>query len=95
MCQAVNLPSWKIVTWFPQLINKLLDIENNLEMILEGDIPNQDLLPKLSKHWDEISLEEAEDCMFQGEKLLESWIVVGQETVETIEVPEVGKKKQR
>ena len=95
MCQAVNLPSWKIVAWFPQLISKLSAMETNLEMILEGEIPNKDLLPNLNKHWNEISLEEAEDCVFQGENLLESWIVVGQETVEGVEMSEAGKRKTK
>ena len=95
MCQAVNLPSWKIVAWFPQLISKLSAMETNLEMILEGEIPNKDLLPNLNKHWNEISLEEAEDCVFQGENLLESWIVVGQETVEGVEMSEAEKRKTK
>ena len=83
--QSVNLPSWKIVTWFPKLMDKLSFIEDNLEIMLDGANPDKDLLPKLYKHWDEISLENAEECTFQGETLLESWIVVSQETVNPVE----------
>ena len=94
-CQSVNIPSWKIAIYFPQLISRLNAIENNLDMILEGESPNKDLLPILSKHWNEISLEEAEDCIFQGENLLESWIVIGQENVELTEVSDGKKAKGR
>ena len=95
LCQSVNIPSWKIAIYFPQLISRLNAIENNLDMILEGESPNKDLLPILSKHWNEISLEEAEDCIFQGENLLESWIVIGQENVELTEVSDGKKAKGR
>ena len=50
LSQSVNIPSWKIAIYFPQLISRLNAIENNLDMILEGESPNKDLLPILSKH---------------------------------------------
>ena len=62
-------------------------------MILEGESPNKDLLPILSKHWNEISLEEAEDCIFQGENLLKSWIVIGQENVTSLKCQMTRKLK--
>ena len=91
LCQSVNIPSWKIAIYFPQLISRLNAIENNLDMILEGESPNKELLPILSKHWNGISLEEVEDCIFQGKSLLESCIVIGQENIELTEVSD-GKK---
>ena len=84
-CQSVNLPSWKIVTWFPKLMVRLTSIEDNLQRVLNGANPDKNVLPKLCKHWNDISLDNSEECTFQGEELLESWIVVGQETVDQVE----------
>ncbi len=82
-CQAVNLPPWKIVGWFPVITESLTTIEKSLEdMLLTGGKPNENLLPRLSKHWDELSREKAEDCLFLTTPLLEGWLVVGQEKVE-------------
>lgn len=72
-CQAVNLPSWKIVGWFPE------KIQESLTGVLNEEQPHKDLLPKLSKHWEDLFHAEAEDCHFQGQPLLEGWLVVGEE----------------
>lgn len=56
-CQAVNLPPWKIVGWFPVVTESMTTIEKSLEGMLTGDKPDENLLPRLSKHWDELSRE--------------------------------------
>ena len=81
-CQAVNVAPWKIIGWFPRVVKNLNGIEESLASVLEGDAPNKDLLPKLAKHWEELSHERAEDCCFQDTPVLEGWLVVGQEKVD-------------
>ena len=58
-CQAVNLPPWKIVGWIPVVTESMTTIEKSLEDMLTGDKPDEHLLPRLSKNWDEISREKA------------------------------------
>ena len=60
-CQAVNVAPWKIIGWFPRVVENLNGIEESLASVLQGDAPNKDLLPKLGKHWEELSHERAED----------------------------------
>ena len=81
-CQAVNLPPWKLVGWFPEVVKCLDKIEENLTDVLDGtEQPHKDLLPRLSKHWKDLCHNEAEDCHFQGQPLLEGWLVVSEEKV--------------
>ena len=63
-CQAVDLLSW-IVGWFPEVIKSLDKIEEGLTGVLDGEQPHKDHLSKLSKHWEDLSHENAEDCHFQ------------------------------
>ena len=65
----------------PKSDSKLNMMEDNLNRILEGYSPNQDIFPPFSKYWDELSLEEAENCSFHRLPLLESWIIIGKETI--------------
>ena len=53
--QAVNLPPWKIVTWFARLIKILQVIQADLEAVDAGGEPSEKKLPKLSKHWEELT----------------------------------------
>lgn len=52
--QAVNLPPWKIVTWFARLMKILEVIEADLEAVEAGGKPSEKL-QKLSKHWEELT----------------------------------------
>ena len=70
-CQAVNVAPWKIIGWFPQVVENLNGIEESLASVLEGDAPNKDLLPKLGNHWEELSREQAADCCLQDMPVLE------------------------
>ena len=67
-CQAVNLPPWKVVSWFPRVIDLLERIRTNLEEVRAGENPSKELLPTLSKHWEELtSLRNDEDDSEVGE----------------------------
>ena len=92
-CQAVNLPPWKVVSWFPRVIDLLERIRTNLEEVRAGENPSKELLPTLSKHWEELtSLRNDEDDSevgedgddevvgsFHGLPVLRGWLVVGEE----------------
>ena len=53
--QAVNVPPWKIISWYSQSNAILLKCEDNLKEIEAGAKPSKDLFPKLSKHWEELT----------------------------------------
>ena len=59
--QAVNLPPWKIVTWFTRLKEVLKKIEVNLKEVQAGSKPSKELLPKLSLHLEELTSSEVDD----------------------------------
>ena len=89
-CQAFNLPPWKIVRWFPGVIKTLNGFEESLK-VLEGDRPNEDLLPRLCSHWDELTFENAEDCHFHcTTPLLEGWLVAGKEGRTLIKIGKIN-----
>ena len=102
-CQAVNLPPWKVVSWFPRVIDLLERIRTNLEEVRAGENPSKELLPTLSKHWEELtSLRNEEDDSevgedgddevvgsFHGVPVLRGWLVVG----ENVEREAKGKKQ--
>lgn len=92
--QAVNLPPWKIVSWLPRVLHILgkinVELHNLRNEVIE--IPNEDLLPKLHMHWEEMKGkdvdeeddnedDEDEERTFCGMLLYDGWMVVGQETV--------------
>lgn len=52
--QAVNLPPWKIVTWYSRVKESLKRCEADLKKVEAGSKPREEFLPKLSEHWDEI-----------------------------------------
>ena len=56
--QAVNVPPWKIVIWFERVLDILQKIETNLKDVQAGFQPSKELLPKLSKHWEELTYSE-------------------------------------
>ena len=69
--QSVNLPPWKIVTWFRRVIKILKELEANLVAMEAGAKPSEQKLPKLSKHWEELtpptgSEDEGEDELDHG-----------------------------
>ena len=65
--QAVNLPPWKIVTWFVRLKEIMKLIESHLKAVEEGAKPSNETLHKLSKHWEELtSSEDDEDEEYCG-----------------------------
>eukprot|EP00794_Sanderia_malayensis_P018566 gene18566-20428_t len=74
-----------------RVLKKLSRIETNLENIIKGDKPKEGILPKLSKHWNELAKDEAENSTFHGVPLLEGWVCVGGESST---VPSAGKKKK-
>lgn len=59
--QAVNLPPWKIVTWFYRVMDMLKNIEGKLKDVAAGSLPCKDLLPKLSEHWEELTANDYEE----------------------------------
>lgn len=59
--QAVNLPPWKIVTWFSRLIEMLKKVEASLEAVQAGETPDCDTLPKLSEHWGDLTRVNGDD----------------------------------
>ena len=63
--QAVNIPPWKIVTWYSRVIEILKSVEEELKKVKEGAKPLPGLLKRLSEHWDELNNSEEEnddDC---------------------------------
>lgn len=52
--QAINVPPWKIITWFSQVKEVLKKCEANLKEVEAGAAPSKELFPKLSKHWEEL-----------------------------------------
>lgn len=58
-CQSVNLPPWKITTWFPRVIEILKNINNKLRDVEDGGFPESTFLPSLAKHWEELNEENA------------------------------------
>jgi hypothetical protein len=55
--QALWVPPWKIVVWFPRVVNILSKIEEELKRLMEKEvsIPDGQLLPKLAKHWEQLT----------------------------------------
>ena len=56
--QAVNVPPWKIAIWFKRVLDILQKIETNLKEVQAGSQPCKELLPKRSKHWEELTSSE-------------------------------------
>eukprot|EP00794_Sanderia_malayensis_P021154 gene21154-23234_t len=77
-CQALSIPPWKIVAWFPKVMTTISMIEDELGRLKNAQVltPNKDLLPKLSTHWEELTKEKIEDCTFQGITVYPGWLVV-------------------
>eukprot|EP00794_Sanderia_malayensis_P003887 gene3887-4431_t len=77
-CQALSIPPWKIVAWFPKVMTTISMIEDELGQLKNAEVltPNKDLLPKLSTHWEELTKEKIEDCTFQGITVYPGWLVV-------------------
>ncbi len=78
--QGLNVPPWKIVTWFPKMIAVLDDMKNELEKLKNGNTvkPNSQILPTLAMHWEDLTHDNISDCHFQGIEVLEGWLVVEQ-----------------
>ncbi|XP_046857834.1 uncharacterized protein LOC124451252 [Xenia sp. Carnegie-2017] len=74
-CQSLNVPPWKVVAWFPIVIDILEDIRIELKRLKDGDVvkPAEKLLPRLAKHWQELT-KEVEECLFQGIQVYEGWL---------------------
>ena len=83
--QALNLPPWKIVGWLPRVLDILEKAELELDNLHHGriEIPNEELLPKLHEHWEELKDKEDEDkeSTFFYMVLLDGWLVVDQESI--------------
>ena len=75
-CESSSVEDcWLVSTSYHEL-----KIEESLAGVLDGKQLSEDL-PRLSKYWEDLSHEEAEDCHFQGQPQLESWLVVSEEKV--------------
>ena len=61
--QAFNLPPWKIVGWLSCVLDILEKAELELDNLHHGriEIHNEELLPKLHEHWEELKDREGED----------------------------------
>lgn len=98
-CQSLNVPPWKIVAWFPIVIDILEDIRTELKRLKDGDVvkPAEKLLPRLAKHWQELTKEEVEECSFQGIQVYEGWLVVNEseQLVEGPSTDKTGKQHKR
>lgn len=101
--QAVNLPPWKIVKWFPKVTSYLEKCIDQLKQVPIGETPSKLLLPTLHKHWQELTSEEGrtdEDSddelefagSFRGIPLLPAWLVVDKH--EQDQNTKTGKKKK-
>ena len=79
-CQALSVAPWKIISWFPRVIDSIERIKQHLCDVRDGKIeaPSVDILPLLGKHWSELTEEPIEECTFQGMQVVEGWLVVGQ-----------------
>lgn len=53
--QTVNLPPWKIIAWHSRVIALLETSQEELTKVKNGSQPSKTILPKLSKHWQEIN----------------------------------------
>ena len=64
--QALNLPPWKIVGWLPRVLDILGKAKLELDNLRHGriEIPNEELLPKLHEHWEELKDKEDEESTF-------------------------------
>ena len=93
------MPPWKIVAWFPIVIDILEDIRTELKRLKDGDVvkPAEKLLPRLAKHWQELTKEEVEECSFQGIQVYEGWLVVNEseQLVEGPSTDKTGKQHKR
>lgn len=80
--QALSVPPWKIVAWFPRVTALLKRIEDVLQQLQIGEvpIPDKNLVPKLAKHWAELTREKIEDCTFQEIEVYPGWMVVDERT---------------
>ena len=76
--QALSVPRWKIVVWFQRMIDILSSIKDELERLKNAEllVPNSSLLPKLAKHWEELTREDLENCTFQEIEVYPGWLVV-------------------
>ena len=93
--QALNLPPWKIVGWLPRVLDILGKAKLELDNLRHGriEIPNEELLPKLHEHWEELKDKEDEESTFFDIVLLEGWLVVDQEAV--VASPVRGRRQAR
>eukprot|EP00112_Aurelia_sp_Birch-Aquarium-sp1_P010254 Seg2197.11 transcript_id=Seg2197.11/GoldUCD/mRNA.D3Y31 product="hypothetical protein" protein_id=Seg2197.11/GoldUCD/D3Y31 len=80
--QALAIPPWKIISWFPRLIALLSKIEDEIQQLKLGEvlIPDKKVVPTLAQHWEELTQEESEDCTFQGIEVYPGWMVVDERT---------------
>lgn len=94
--QALAIPPWKIIAWFPRLTALLSKIEDEIEQLKLGEvlIPDKKVVPKLAQHWEELTREEIEDCTFQGIEVYPGWMVVGERT-EQGEATTTGGRRQK
>ena len=53
--QAVNLPTWKIISWYAHMKQVLEKCEIELKEILDGTDSSVELFLKLSKHWEKLN----------------------------------------
>lgn len=93
--QALNLPPWKIVIWLPRVLDILEKAKLELDNLIHGriEIPNEELLPKLHEHWEELKDNEDEESTFFDMVLLDGWLVVDQEAV--VVSPVRGERRER
>ena len=80
--QALSVPPWKIVAWFPRVTALLSKIQDELEQLKLGEvlIPDKKVVLKLAQHWEELTREEIDDCTFQGIEVYPGWMVVDERT---------------
>ncbi len=53
--QTVNLPPWKIISWFSRVGKILEKCKEELKKVAAGAQPSKSILPKLAEHWQEIN----------------------------------------
>ena len=53
--QTVNLPPWKVIAWYSRIMELLETSQQELTKVKNGAQPSKTILPKLSKHWQEIN----------------------------------------
>lgn len=85
--QAISQFIWTITKCWPRVRNRLVKQRDEFHKQKENAnlTLSKDLLPKLSKHFNDLSKEDAYDCEFLNVQLTPGWIVVNESDITTLD----------